>query len=163
MGFAKPSSVTFSSGMGNFGAFAASILLFPVLTQAQLPNGACSYEDVTCAITEDNLVGLVEGVSSAGECRLICEESSDSCEFYSYFGPTSFPFTQACLLFSNCTTLDPCNECSTEDIECFFCAAPVEGHLESVLQSCISSQFVFQYFQLQLLNTQKNVQFHLTL
>ena len=69
-------SVTVNTAMENLGVFIASILLFPALAQAQLPNGACSYEDVTCAITGDNLVGLVEGVSSAEECRLICEETT---------------------------------------------------------------------------------------
>ena len=73
--------------MGNLGVFAASILLlFPALAQAQLPNGACSYEDVTCAITEDNLVGLVEGVSSAEECRLICEETPGALFNSKHFG-----------------------------------------------------------------------------
>lgn len=122
-------SVPFNSAMEHLGFFIVSIFLLPALTHAQLPNGACVSDYVSCAITGDNLVGLVDGVSSAEECRQFCEETPDSCEFYSYFGPASYPFDDACLLFSNCTTLEQCTDCLTEDVECYFCAAAIEGHV----------------------------------
>lgn len=33
----------------------ATLLLLPALTLAQLPNGACYSEDVTCKLQDDNL------------------------------------------------------------------------------------------------------------
>jgi hypothetical protein len=51
------------------------------------------------------------------------------CVFYTYFGPTSFPFADTCILYSTCKNLESCTDCKTEDIFCIFCSAPVEGGL----------------------------------
>ena len=99
-----------------------------------LPNGQCSADSVTCQLAGDNLVGIVNGVSGAGECRESLTAESD---YFSYYGSAGFPFVDSCLLFSSCEKLDPCTDCFTEAKECAFCEAPVEGSLGSNLISVI--------------------------
>ena len=71
---------------------------------------------------------MIYDVATAEDCRKECENLSDSgCRVYSYYGPAGIPYVETCLLFSYCTTLDPCVNCYTEDFECIFCNAPVEG------------------------------------
>ena len=113
----------------------ATLFLLPNFALAQLPNGACSIEEASCEIQEDNLLGILSGISSAEECRQACENNATTCEYFSYYGPTSFPFIETCLLFSSCPVLDPCTDCFTEELDCFdaFCEAPVEGSLSDNL------------------------------
>ena len=53
---------------------------------AQLPSGICAAENTTCEPAGDNLLGVVDGVSSVDECRVLCEDSV--CQYFSYFGPS---------------------------------------------------------------------------
>ena len=47
-------------------ALAATLLLFgPPVTEAQLPNGLCYAEDVTCELRDDNLVIDFETICAA--------------------------------------------------------------------------------------------------
>ena len=109
---------------------AACLTLFSTGTLAVLPNGQCSVEEETCTLTNDNVIGMIYDVKTAEDCRKECENTSDSgCRVYSYYGPAGIPYVETCLLFSYCTTLDPCVSCYTEDFECIFCNAPVEGRL----------------------------------
>ena len=58
----------------------------------------------------------------------------------SYFGPSGFPFVKSCLYFSSCDTLDPCEDCVTQDLasSCVtYCSAPIEGTLGANLISVI--------------------------
>ena len=109
----------------------ATLLCLPNIALAQLPNGACSIEEASCEIQEDNLLGILSGISSAEECRQACENNSTTCQYFSYYGETSFPFIETCLLFDSCPVLNPCTDCLTEELDCFdaFCEAPVEGSL----------------------------------
>ena len=105
-------------------------LLFLSVTAAVLPNGQCSVDGMTCEFANENLVGLIDGVMSAEECKQECENNSTECRIYSYYGANGAPFSDSCLLFKECTVLDPVDECFTEDIQCvIFCNAPVEGQL----------------------------------
>ena len=109
---------------------AVAITIFPAATLAVLPNGQCSVEDMTCEFSDSNLIGLLTGVQSAEECKTECENNSTNCKIYSYYSQGATPFTETCLLFTDCGILDPCESCVTEDIECtIFCNAPVEGIL----------------------------------
>ena len=108
------------------------LLLFLSATDAVLPNGKCSVEGMTCEFQDENLIGIIDGVTSAEECKLECENNSTECLVYSYYGSAGAPFSDTCLLFRECQVLDPVEECFTEDVACvIFCNAPVEGQLGS--------------------------------
>ena len=108
----------------------AAALLFLSASDAVLPNGQCSVEGMTCKFQDENLIGIIDRVMNAEECRLECENNSTECRVYSYYGSAGVPFSNTCLLFSECQDLEPVEECFTEDIDCvLFCNAPVEGQL----------------------------------
>ena len=110
----------------------AAALLFLSASDAVLPNGQCSVEGMTCKFQDENLIGIIYGVTSSEECRMECENNSTECRVYSYYGSAGAPFIDTCLLFKECLVLDPVEECFTEDLDCvIFCNAPVEGRLGS--------------------------------
>jgi len=106
------------------------LLVFPVAF-AVLPNGECSAPGLTCELENNNVVGIQFDVASEEECKKDCEDISTGCTAFSYFGPAGSPYRDTCILFSNCTTLNPCEDCYTEEVECIYtyCTAPVEGIL----------------------------------
>ena len=113
----------------HLGAIAA-LFIFPSLTLGSLPNGECSVANMTCKLEDDNVIGILNGVLSLEECQEECEDDSNDCRVYSYYGPEGFPFADTCLLYSNCTTLEPVDDCFTEELGCSrFCHAPIEGLL----------------------------------
>ena len=60
----------------------------------------------------------------------MCENNATSCAYFTYYGPSSFPFMDACVFYDSCPVLDPCEDCYTEALGCYdFCAAAVEGAL----------------------------------
>ena len=105
-------------------------LLFLSATEAVLPNGRCYVNNMTCEIDE-NFIGIVDNIVSAEECKQECENNSSGCKVYSYYGPSGVPFTDTCLLFSDCVVLDAVEDCITEELECIpiFCDAPIAGSL----------------------------------
>ena len=107
----------------------ALTVLFPLVTHAVLPNGECSTPGYVCELENDNVIGIIGDAASQNECRQDCEDDSTGCQVYSYFGPAGVPYRDTCLLFSNCTILDECEDCFTEDVECIYCSAPIEGIL----------------------------------
>ena len=110
----------------------AAALLFLSASDAVLPNGQCSAEGMTCKFQDENLIGIIYGVTSSEECRMECENNSTECRVYSYYGSAGVPFSNTCLLFSECQVLDPVEECFTEELDCvIFCDAPVQGQLGS--------------------------------
>merc|ERR1712117_456460 len=96
-----------------------------------LPNGECYVNDATCVI--DNLIGIVDNIISAEQCKQECKNNSTDCNVYSYYGPTGAPFRDTCLLFSDCIKLDVVEDCITEDLKLEgvvpFCDAPMTGIL----------------------------------
>ena len=77
----------------------------------------CSIEERSCVIQEDNLIESF-AVTDLEECRQRCG-GLESCQYFSHFGAGSFPFSNYCMLFSSCFTLDFCGEdCYTEDKIC---------------------------------------------
>ena len=107
------------------------LLFFPAIALAQFTNGTCSLDDYACDIVDDNLVELVNDVSSVDECRQACNDNRASCKYFTYFGPDSYPFVETCMLFSSCKELDPCTDCHSEALLCndAYCTAPVQGSL----------------------------------
>ena len=63
-----------------------------------------THTTVACEINSDNLVGVADNVESNTVCRNLCSEVN-SCDYWSYFGPSSFPFVSTCFLFNNCSVL----------------------------------------------------------
>ena len=106
------------------------LMLFPSFTVALLPNGQCSVQDMACQLGSDNVVGIINGIASVEDCKLECEDDSNGCKVYSYYGPNGSPFVDSCLLFHHCETLEPADDCYTEEVGCSrYCHAPVEGVL----------------------------------
>ena len=93
-------------------------LLLSSGTEAVLPNGQCSAQDMTCPI-DDNFIDNLQDILSAEECEYECY-NSDECRIYSYPG-TGFagvPISNSCSRFRDCTVLTPVEGCFTEEIEC---------------------------------------------
>ena len=77
----------------------------------------CSIEERSCVIHEDSLIESF-AVTDLEECRQRCG-GLGNCQYFSYFGAGSFPFSNYCMLFSSCSTLDYCGkDCYTEDRLC---------------------------------------------
>ena len=107
----------------------ALLLLLPV-SLAELPNGECDVTGSTCELENDNVIGIIFDIASEEECQKECEDDSTDCRVYAYYGPDGVPYRDTCILFSNCTTLGPCEDCFTEELKCgIYCQAPVEGVL----------------------------------
>ena len=118
----------------------ALLLLFPSVTLALLPNGQCSVRDMACQLESDNVIGIINGVTSAEECKMECEDESNNCKVYSHYGPDGSPFVDSCLLFNNCEVLEPVDDCFTEEVECSrYCNAPIEGVLGDNLINFVTS------------------------
>ena len=91
---------------------ALTLLSYPAGIGAQLPNGQCVAEDVSCRIEEDNLQGITTEANDLNECL----ENASEATFVSYFGQAGFPFRDTCLYFSSCDTLDVCEDCQSLDV-----------------------------------------------
>ena len=94
-------------------AVSAIFLLLPPCIEAQLPNGECTANNVSCRIQGDNLQGIDTDISDLSECL---DNAGTLPNFVSYFGPAGFPFVNTCLYYSSCDTLDVCEDCQTVDI-----------------------------------------------
>ena len=68
----------------------ALLLLFPMVTQADLPNGECSAAGMTCEL--DYVLGIVNNVASEEDCQQICRDNSTGCTIFSYYGQAGVPF-----------------------------------------------------------------------
>ena len=109
--------------------------LAPALALASLPLDTCWAEGQTCDIGPDNFLSAQAGVETLLDCQEICIEDQ-SCEFITYFSAESFPLKNYCMLFSDCTTLSQCKDCTTGVELCFEqCGQKLEGVLaENVLE-----------------------------
>ena len=110
----------------------------PIGSWAQLPNGQCTAEDVTCRIEDDNLVGTANGVADLSECSDIAGEG----DYLTYFGSAGFPFVDSCLYFSSCQTLVECDDCTTRaptTCRTPICSASIQGPLSSNLITVIDN------------------------
>ena len=110
----------------------ATFILLHNAAEAVLPNGQCLATNMSCEATDNNIIGIINGVTSAEDCSQRCMLNTGFCEVFTYFGPSGKPFRNVCLLLSECLVLDPCEDCFTEDIgsECInTCTSPVEGIL----------------------------------
>ena len=103
----------------------ATLLLFLSATEAVLPNGQCSVKGMTCEFQDENQVGIISGVTSAEECKLVCENTrwpdSTDCQVYSFYEYYGILGEAACFLFKECQNLIPLDDpqrCFTEEIDC---------------------------------------------
>ena len=96
----------------------------------------CTTEGEYCQIEGDNLLGIINEAQNLTECL----EAANEAAFVSYFGPSGFPFVDSCLYFSSCDILNPCENCTTQDLSSYcitFCSAPIEGSLGTNLITVI--------------------------
>jgi len=120
--------------------FLLALVSLPSVSYALLPNGECTVLDMTCQLENDNVVGIVNGVTSDKECIEQCQENSTDCAVYSYYGPDGYPFVDTCVLYRNCPILEPATDCFTAESPCSkFCHAPIEGVLGTNLIDFVAS------------------------
>ena len=82
----------------------------PSLLEEEATN--CSVEGQACDVGKKNLLTSYAGVKTVQECGALCTDNLD-CEFFTHFGPDSFPFRNYCMLFSECGRLADCKDCTT--------------------------------------------------
>ena len=100
------------------------------LVQAEFPTDPCWVEDEACLIGPENLISSLSEVPDVATCRQLCQDNN-GCNFFSYFGPESFPLQELCLLFSSCDSFHSCVDCRKEEFSCHPnpCGAPLEGRI----------------------------------
>merc|ERR1719278_1668067 len=95
-----------------------------VLVLAEFPADPCWVEDEAC-LSGHNLLSSLSEVPGVVTCRQLCQEKK-GCNFFSHFGPESFPLREMCLLFSSCDKLHPCNDCRSEESSCYIPCSTVQ-------------------------------------
>ena len=105
-------------------------LVLPALVQSHsgsyndFPFDKCSIEKKSCEIHKDNLIGSF-AITDLEECQQRCG-SFENCRYFSQFGAENIPFSNYCMLFSNCSILEHCGDnCYTED----------KVHVEEILRA----------------------------
>ena len=102
-----------------------------LVTFADLPGGVCSVDDQTCEM-HGNVVMIVPNIDTMVECRLICQDEA-ACRYFTHFGTDSYPFFETCILYSSCSDMQDCVDCTTEDGVCMPCSSAVENQLSDNL------------------------------
>ena len=97
------------------------------LTGFPRPMDACRKENQACVAQDINLLRSVAEVEDVQLCKQLCADA-EGCNVISYFGPTSFPFRNYCMLFKSCQDLHSCSDCQTMLKGCFgSCSKDVAG------------------------------------
>ena len=99
-------------------SIAVSFAFLPLSTVALLPNGECSVLDMTCQLDNENVIAIIRDVAAAEDCRQQCEADPAECSTYSHYGSNGSPFRETCFLFSDCSALQPAEDCFTEEVQC---------------------------------------------
>jgi len=79
---------------------------------------SCSVAGQACEIHAGNMVTSVPQVDSMDSCRDICY-GNEQCKYMTYFGNSSFPVNNFCMIFSSCPERNPCVDCITEEQFCY--------------------------------------------
>ena len=61
----------------------------------------CFLDQQECEIHPDNLITTVTNVSTMDQCLGLCQDEL-TCVAFTHFGSESYPFRDACMLFSHC-------------------------------------------------------------
>ena len=96
------SSVAMKSNMTILCACAVTFLSLASVAVAVLPNGECSASNQTCELEDNNVIGIINGIDSAEECKQQCLDNNGFCTVFTHFGPAGAPFRETCLLLSSC-------------------------------------------------------------
>ena len=67
----------------------------------------CSSNNTACENIDDNLIDAIGGIANVEECRQMCY-NIDDCEFFTYYGNSSFPLRNVCFLFQTCEETISC-------------------------------------------------------
>ena len=87
------------------------LLVFLPLTSCSKVDLDCIHENEECQIVsekrKDNLLRTVMGVSTLESCLALCKSdqgnlNGQKCQAVTHFGAESYPFRDACMLFSHC-------------------------------------------------------------
>ena len=78
----------------------------------------CSREGVQCEYDSTNLIDVIPMISSLEECQIICIDD-DQCEYITYFNESAIPVAQICFLFKSCEIAHDCENCVSQNMECF--------------------------------------------
>ena len=89
-----------------------SLILARILLQAVMadPSITCFQDNLRCERTDENMIDMIVGTTWE-ECSLLCEDEV-ACLTFNFFGPESnFHPHNACLLFSECESKVPSEDC----------------------------------------------------
>merc|ERR1719242_1032357 len=118
-----------------------SLILASIMLQAVMadPSITCFQENLRCEMTDENLIDMIVGTTWE-ECSLLCEDEV-ACLTFNFFGPESnFHPHNACLLFSECESKVPSEDCllgsREQNCECTSvkycpCSIPYEGSIDA--------------------------------
>jgi len=118
-----------------------SLFLVSMMLQAVMADSSitCFQDNLKCEMTNGNLIETNVGVTWE-ECKLLCEDEV-TCLTFNYFGPESnFHPHNACLLFSECESKLPSEDCllGTREQPCTCtslkycpCSIPYEGSVDA--------------------------------
>ena len=96
--------------------FLVSFLSLISATSAVGSPVTCSTNNTACDSLDQ--VDAIGGISTIQECRQLCYDS-DECEYLTYYGANSFPFSEVCFLFHQCNETHPCSDCASETRDCY--------------------------------------------
>ena len=97
------------------------LLVFLPLTSCSNMDLDCIHENEECQIvsekSKDNLLRTVMGVSTLESCLALCTAdrgnlNGQKCQAVTHFGAESYPFRDACMLFSHCKKRRWCDGCT---------------------------------------------------
>ena len=99
-----------------------SWLIFIILFKCSLfdfPTNPCYIDNEACDTTENNLIDTITDVRSLEECRGLCYRNYTLCNFFTFYGPDSFPLSNICMILSSCDETFQSDGCHSEDSFCF--------------------------------------------
>ena len=102
-----------------------------------LPGGVCLLEDQACGM-HDNVVAIINNINNLEECTHLCQDEVN-CNFVTFYGQTSFPFSDTCIMFSSCDDLVDCVDCISEDSTCKEVSCTASEMLESKIDDNLVS------------------------
>ena len=98
----------------------------------------CSTNNTACDNSYINQIDVIGHVSSIQECRKLCYDSNE-CEYLTYYGVNSFPFSEVCFLLRECSGTHLCTECVSETRNCYYtCGRNLVGKIDENLVEVFS-------------------------
>ena len=102
--------------------FKCMVLFFSLFFEVSgsIPEVPCSIWNVECDPFDDlsNHVCTYPQVKSNEECKQLCLDWGDYCQFVTYFNESALPAPNTCMLFRFCNYQVSCSNCITSNMYC---------------------------------------------